>query len=650
MSGAVVAGDGGGRERKGKLAGKSPTDVVRAATAAGLDPSLGSAVLAVTGKTRLWKGERTEVARELCGHFFDGQESGEDAHVLIGSFGDPANAARLITRAKKRNRPWAWRAMKRSVQAAGVLLGLTVAWYGWNVARYYSGSPTIKINIQAELNAPSVATPVEQRGWPHYRDAQRLMVKSKFREAVGEFETWPYIKPGTPEWTKACALVDAAAPSVALIGRGSAMERSAYVIAQVDNSHVDFEKNPELGVPDGVAVDPRENPVSVGVLLPQLSIYRSHARLMSFVALRAAHEGRGADAVSAVETLLALSRHASEDGTLIAQLVSVAVAHLSFDVLNTIVRDHPDLFTDVQLTRLAHRVGAHVPSVERAGGSAGGAWRPSLGFERRAFDDILQRFFTDDGEGDGRLCKGLAAYNIEFGVIEPKAAGFVNPVIAGLVANRKETHDVYNRLMDRFEAESAKPLYERDPGAVSREVDEVLEDGSLRYSLVGVMVPAVNRATRSFDIGRTLRDATAAGLAVELYKRRNGRYPGAWSDLVPSMMPSAPLDLWSGRPLVMKAGAGAGGRPLIYSVGADKTDSGGTIGTPWDVVSAWSSATVPGYDGPIATGDWVIWPKVEAVGERPQVGPAVPPGTPPPIVAPKKPAYRWGWLGGMNGI
>ena len=606
---------------------------------------LGDAVLAVTGKTRLWNRERIDVARELCAHFLDGVESGADRADLLSAFGDARTAARLITRAKKRNRPWAWRAMKRTVQGVCLLFALSVGWYGWNAARFYSGSPTIGFNFQAEMNAPYVSLPVGDRGWPLYRDAQRALIKAKFRDTVEKIETWPYVKPGTEQWRQACTLVDRHGEAVSLIRRGAAKARSAYIISEIDNSAVDFQKNPEMAVPEGVGTDPEENPVSIGVLLPQLAVYRSHARLMSFVAHRAAEEGRSEDAVSAVETVLRVSRHASEDGTLIAQLVSVAVSHLAFDVLNTIVRDHPSLLSDAQLTRLAHVVGAHAPGT--GGGDRG--WLPDLRFERRGFDDILQRFYTDDGSGDGRLCRTPESYADDFGIPVPKGASLFKPVLAGVVAGRKDTREMYNRLMDLMESEVAKPLYQRDTGLLNREVDALVGDGSIRYSLVAVMVPSLSRAAHSFEITRTLRDATAAGLAVELFRRKNGAYPMTWDELVPSLLPSAPVDPWSGRALCMKAGAGAGGRPLIYSVGADKTDSGGTIGTPWDVVSAWSSATVQGRGGQIATGDWVIWPKVEAEGERPQVGPNPPPGTPPPNSTRKKPAYQWGWIGSLSG-
>ena len=87
--------------------GNSPAEVV---AASGLPLELGNLVLGVTGKCKLWKRERTEVARELCSHFREGLETGATADSLASAFGEPERTAALITRSRKRLRPLWWRA------------------------------------------------------------------------------------------------------------------------------------------------------------------------------------------------------------------------------------------------------------------------------------------------------------------------------------------------------------------------------------------------------------------------------------------------------------------------------------------------------------------------------------------------------------
>ena len=56
----------------------------------------------ITRRTRLWPREKLDVTRELIAHFRDGVDAGHAPDELVRDFGEPADAARLIRRAKKR--------------------------------------------------------------------------------------------------------------------------------------------------------------------------------------------------------------------------------------------------------------------------------------------------------------------------------------------------------------------------------------------------------------------------------------------------------------------------------------------------------------------------------------------------------------------
>ncbi|HZW06667.1 MAG TPA: hypothetical protein VFF65_06050 [Phycisphaerales bacterium] len=626
MTTTAVTGNGGEREGRGRLSGRSPAAVVRSAA---LPATLGDAVLAVTAKTRLWPWERTEVARELCAHFLDGLDAGASPRDLLSSFGDPRLTARLITRARKRSRPWAWHALKRTAQGVGAILLLTLAWYGWSAARFYSGTPTVRFNLQQEINAPAVATPLNERGWPSYRDAFRAMKASGFFDACYAIEGWPTLKPGTPGWEAACAAHNRMEGEIDRMRRATSSPRCAYVL------RADISDPSSLGAPLGEEPVPGENPVGMGVLLPQLAVFRAHARVLAFEVRRAAAEGRGADAAADIARLLAMAHHGSEDGTLIGQLVELAIANVAFDSLNEVLRDRPGVLSDAQLQRLAHVVGAYSPGRD----GASGAWRPDMRLERRSFEDLLQRFYTDDGEGDGRLCSGVMDYARQFGAREPKAAKFVQPVIGGMVAGRAEMRAAHERLVDRFEAEAAKPAFERNPYAVDEEADALKGSPGVRYSLAVLLAPPLRATTPAFDLSRMNRDATAAGLAIELHTRRHGKPPAAWTEVVPSLLPAAPMDPWTGNPLVLKPGGAPNGRPLIYSVGADRVDDGGKIGDDGDPARV-QIARKSG--APVPTWDWVLWPLPESRGPRP-MGPA-----PVRDYQSSTRVYDWGWVGSMG--
>ena len=79
-----------------------------------LPESLRSVVLDVVQRSKLWPDEKRDVALELCTHFADGLQKGESEAALLESFGDVRTAAKLIRRARLRNRSFAWRARRRT--------------------------------------------------------------------------------------------------------------------------------------------------------------------------------------------------------------------------------------------------------------------------------------------------------------------------------------------------------------------------------------------------------------------------------------------------------------------------------------------------------------------------------------------------------
>ena len=154
---------------RGRLTGS--LDLHRAIAGAALPPSLSDVILLVVRRTRLWRAERVDVARELAEHFRDGLGAGGTPQRLIQSFGDLRQAARLIRRAKLRRRPLPWRVFRRAQQAVGVLIVCAVMGYAFCWLRFISAKPTIAHNYGLDLTAPARAVPEADRAWPLYRKA-----------------------------------------------------------------------------------------------------------------------------------------------------------------------------------------------------------------------------------------------------------------------------------------------------------------------------------------------------------------------------------------------------------------------------------------------------------------------------------------------
>jgi len=84
-----------------------------------------------------------------------------------------------------------------------------------------------------------------------------------------------------------------------------------------------------------------------------------------------------------------------------------------------------------------------------------------------------------------------------------------------------------------------------------------------------------NTLARHEDSLALLHMARAA-VAAERHRLDTGRYPAAWEEFVPRWLDAIPADPWSGGSLVYRLDDE--GRPVIYSVGRNGIDEGGTPG------------------------------------------------------------------------
>jgi hypothetical protein len=92
--------------------------------------------------------------------------------------------------------------------------------------------------------------------------------------------------------------------------------------------------------------------------------------------------------------------------------------------------------------------------------------------------------------------------------------------------------------------------------------------------LAGLVLLNGARAARSFQTAQARGRAAVAAVALERYRLRHGRWPGALADLVPDLLPAVPRDPFDGQPLRYRRLADG---VVIYSVGADETDDGGQL-------------------------------------------------------------------------
>ncbi len=600
------------------LAGSSPAEVARNS---GLPERLAALVLAVTAKRGLWKGERIEIARELCGHFMDGLEAGRAPDELAAGFGPPARAARLMLRAKRRNRPAAWRAAMMLVRGAFICFCAVALLYGILAARYFSGSPTLARNYLREINARIEAVPAADRAWPEYRAVRMAMgqfngvalaVQQDGLDAPAPEAVIPH--PGSFTSAERAGYIRSIRPLLDRVIAASRRPALGYVATTVNDVELTRAVNPEYKPPATPDVQP-ENPPLYSVLLPVLGETRSFVRLLACDATLAAREGDSGRCAAALEAMLRISQQCREFPSLISELVCVAQAAKAFTTLGQIMEQSPGALVDADLARLSHAL-ATMPMGEPL--------RAALAGEQAMFDDVLQRFFTDDGRGNGRLTPGatqlmqMLQMNASALTGEPAFDKALGPIAMAALGDRAAQARVYADFMSAMSDWQATPPWRRGDDTPDARLAVKLGSNfwKMRHAVVTLMLPALGQAVWTADRTAFERDAACAVLAIELHRRRTGSFPAKLGEVGPMLLPRVPVDPFDGGPIRYALVAG---KPVLYSIGVDRKDDGGRVAPGENANAAaasWSSRAssaarlkaTPTAKAASIDGDWVIWP------------------------------------------
>jgi hypothetical protein len=131
----------------------------------------------VVRRTRLWRSEKLDLQTELIGHFMDGMASGVSSEELIRGFGDESNAARLIRRAKLRNRPLFWRALQATLAFAAItglplLVFLVIwQWQHWDAMTRRIDALTTEAETRTQKRAVLHGVAAPGNAWDEYNIA-----------------------------------------------------------------------------------------------------------------------------------------------------------------------------------------------------------------------------------------------------------------------------------------------------------------------------------------------------------------------------------------------------------------------------------------------------------------------------------------------
>ena len=560
-------------------------------------------------RTRLSRREKAGIAGELVAHFADGLEAGTAEQELLSDFGEVRSTAKLMRRAKLRGRPWPLRAMRRMGQALGVLAIVYVV-----AALYYAvGRPKVSVDYLARMNAEVEAVPEEDRAWPVYREALLAIDREGMRKV--SMMKGRGLEPGEAAWDEAARFVDDHGPALATARRAAAMESLGFVfrttIAAEDRDlwpgRYD-ESTAAVPFSDLLTVAPET--FLMAVQTPYVMELQRLHQLLATDAVLAAERGDAERVNANLAAMLGMAGQLGSDGMVLGQLIHAWMVMETVDLTGDVLRRRPELLTQADLRRHAHAFAARdvLPRIHLNG-------------ERMAFEDLLQRTYTDDGRGDGHLVPGALRMLRPLGIGDhevadrPAAEIAMAPLVNAAVASRKDMEAMYDRMMDGYEARFATPYWEARQRAEIG--DEFRSSKSfreqVRYAFVNTLVPAFDSVYRMQEDSLARRDGILVALALEAHRRRHRDWPESLDELVPGLLPSVPRDRFTGEPLRYRV---AGGEVVVYSVGRDLDDDGGVLpeaaaGEDPDESPRERFRTLNQRTGvrsfEIPDGDWILW-------------------------------------------
>lgn len=292
----------------------------------------------------------------------------------------------------------------------------------------------------------------------------------------------------------------------------------------------------------------------ISLQVPELADCRMAARYCRARAVLAARAGDWDTFVDALADARGLSRASNHDPILIGALVSIAIDALAADVLRDAILSH-----DIPAPALEKLAEVFAERAMRR------SMEDSFEAERLMFLDICQRTHDKSGRFIPSAAGGLAG------------TGGSSPPIANVVAivmpSRAQTEELGDRIYARFKEICRLPRKERRGNADEHLGIEIPQ----RYILLNLMIPAIGKAISASDQGLQQQHATQIMIALERYRAAEGEYPEKLEQLVPTYLPSVPVDPYSDLGFVYKPGADRKARAsyTLYSVGEDNEDNAG---------------------------------------------------------------------------
>ncbi len=545
-----------------------------------------SLIATVVTRTRLRRRERADIERELTAHFLDGLASGASEDALIDAFGDARAAAihlRIAAISKRSPLDRAFRSLRIfTAWSAAACIGA----YGCAVIYLSTQRPVISFDALARLRASLPRVTESERAWPLYKRGLIALAdpESRADNTTKSFEGLTFAAfgsdaggalEGDDDWARLCELLRERADGLDLLAEAAAKPALGYAIdTMLPPEDADICPLAALRTPSTTEAAPL-----LFVLLPYLTSFRTAAKLLASDALLASTTNDGARCTRDLLAILGMSIHVEEGNTLISQLVGSGLRSLACQRLVMVLESRPHALTDAQLQQLAATLRDFPDS----------AFQLELSTETLVIEDMLQRMYSDDGNGDGLfnphsadpILTTLTPVDRTDGApataTSDTLAALAAPFGALVMASRKETLEACTSLYEKTELQSTLPLWKQNfefKDEFERTMNASLVAQS-KWVIPRLLIPAVARTATTRRLCEGEVRAAQLAIALEQYRRaHDGHWPATLSALAPEYLAHVPLDPYTGEALNY---ALVDSNARVWSVGANKTNEHGAI-------------------------------------------------------------------------
>jgi len=584
-------------------------------------------VRSVVTQTRLFRFEKYEITEELIAHFQDGHQRGQSWEQLLASFGNAAVSARLFRSTRLSNRPIAIKALKFSLWSA---LTLTIVYLGL-FAFYNLARPSIAADYSAKMNEPIESIPQDQKAWPVYRDTWikyglngRMTLYNKFITSVGVdgFEEYP--RPGDQQWEAAVTSIKQSQDLLEAIRKGSKLDHLGLALhadvsryskedftALYPQSEYDNAGDIYAWVESGFGKEGFSNEAkylmsrsTMGILLPHVQSFRGAASVLIIDSRLAVTQSDPDRVIANVEATLGFARQLYNEPFTTTTVIGSAIFNMAVRHVEEMVNENPRLFSPQQLERLQNSIAKFEVPMQR-----------SFPVERILTKDLIQRIYSDDGNGDGRLTPvglevllmaktlignvdwdGTENYDVPWHQHSQSTRTFFGPAVMLSAPTRKAVTESIQHYNEQIEQAFTANFWDPEYGDLKELEAEKRDEEFIAF------VSSFSRVRDALNNAAALQNATVLAIAAKRFHRASGQWPKTLDDLIGDYVDEAPIDRVSGQPLKFRI---TGDTIIVYSVGVDVDDDGAKH-------NQWSNPFA--FDRPenllIADtdGDWILWP------------------------------------------